>query len=330
MTVSSLYGHVDSVLWIGCLALAGFFLLGMLVQMSRKTFREGLPAFWFLLRVGVIALLLAPLAQLADQSSAAALLIGCAVLAVLPAFQRAVWPAAVWSVLIPGAGLALLSFSLWRAAWLPAAALIGLTVAQRFAYNAGELNAASPFRSQRVAYFQSIALMAVAMLALGHGAAAGFDSEELSVVSDHVSLSVVAFIWLVVLAARHVRSLSLPGTAAPAGAEPELEPGSSWSWLLDPQLRLVAFTGREQELARLTSWAGRRDAMRLALVTGPGGRGLTAGARSGGERDQGKARARRRTRGRPDGPEHRGARRAVVRQEARPAGIEGQAPVAQG
>ena len=187
-------------------------------------------------------------------------------------------------------GLALLSFTLWHLTWLPAAVLIGLTVVQRFVYNAGELNTASPFRSQRVAYFQSIALMAVAMLVLGHGAAAGFDSEELSVVSDHVSLSVVAFIWLVVLTARHVRNVPLAATAARApvttgpprvtdlAANPGEEAGAvpaSWSWMLDPNLRLVAFTGRGTELAALTSWAGRRDAMRLALVTGPGGGGKT-------------------------------------------------------
>lgn len=279
VTAAGLYGHIDSAIWIVCLVLAGLLLAGMLLQMSRKSFKEGFPAFWFLLRVGLVALLLAPLARLADQSAATTLLVGCALIAILVT-QRSVWPVAAWSVVVPGAALALWSFALWRLTWLPAAALIGLTVILRFGYNAGELNTVSPFRSQRVAYFQSIALISIAMLALGHGAVAGyFDSEELSTVSDHVSLSIVAITWLIVLTARHAGDAlksaeKSAGEADEAGGEADEVP-ASWSWLLDPALRLVAFTGRVPELAALTDWAQRRDARRLALVTGPGGYGKT-------------------------------------------------------
>jgi hypothetical protein len=302
VTAAGLYGHVDSAIWITCFVLAGFLLCGMLIQGFRKGVRDGFPAVWFLLRAGVVALLLAPIARLADQPSATAILAGCAVAAVLLTFQRSTWPTAVWSVIAAGAALALWSFALWRLTWVPAAAMLGLTVIQRFVYNAGELNTASPFRSQRVAYFQTIALLSVAMLALGHGAAAGyFDSEELSSVSDRVSLSVVAVIWLIVLTAQQARvTLAKKGAVGEAGLEgaapgPGERPGrpritdrvragsgseaedlpASWSWMLNPELGLVTFIGREAELEILTAWAARRDAAGLRLVTGPGGSGKT-------------------------------------------------------
>jgi hypothetical protein len=306
VTASGLYGHVDSVIWIACLGLAAFFLMGMLIQGFRKDVRGAFPLIWFLLRVGAVAALLAPIARLADHSSATALLTGCAVVAVLLTFKRDAWPIAVWSVIVAGAALSVWSYALWRLAWLPAALMLGLTVIQRFGFNAGELNAPSPYRAQRVAYFQCIALLSIAMLALGHGAAPRyFESEQLASVSDRISLSVVAIIWLIMLTAQQVRdALGKKGTgtaalvaAGPAAmpeprgrhARPLIEEPSaagpvatgengtpaSWSWMLSPELELVPFIGRETELAMLTAWCARSDALRLRVITGAGGIGKT-------------------------------------------------------
>jgi hypothetical protein len=306
VTASGLYGHVDYVIWIGCLGLAAFFLLGMLIQGFRKDVRGAFPLIWFLLRVGTVAALLAPIARLADHSSATALLTGCAVVAVLLTFKRDAWPTAVWSVIVAGAALSVWSYALWRLAWLPAALMLGLTVIQRFGFNAGELNSPSPYRAQRVAYFQCIALLSIAMLALGHGAAPRyFESEQLSSVADRMSLSVVAIIWLIMLTAQQVReamgkkdtgtaALVAVGPAAvpePTGqhARPSIEEPSaasaaaagengtstSWSWMLEPELELVPFIGREPELATLTAWCARSDAIRLRVITGAGGSGKT-------------------------------------------------------
>jgi tetratricopeptide (TPR) repeat protein len=311
VTASGLYGHVDSVIWIACFVLAALLLFGMLIQGFRKDVRDGFTAVWFLLRVGAVAALLAPIARLADHSSATALLTGCAVIAVLLTFRRSAWPTAVWSVIIAGAALSLWSFVLWRLTWLPAAAMVGLTVIQRFGFNAGELNSASNYRPQRVAYFQCIALLSIAMLTLGHGAVAGtFDSEQVSAVSDRMSLSVIAIIWLIMLTVQQVRNaqgnkaaVSVAGgaagnaggppedvpevrgqhesahvkvqSAASSGAATENGTPASWSWLLDPELALVPFIGREKELATLSAWCEQADAASLRLVTGPGGIGKT-------------------------------------------------------
>lgn len=306
VTASGLYGHVDYVIWIGCLGLAAFFLIGMLIQGFRKDVRGAFPLIWFLLRVGTVAALLAPIARLADHSSATALLTGCAVVAVLLTFKRDSWPTAVWSVIVAGAALSVWSYALWRLAWLPAALMLGLTVIQRFGFNAGELNAPSPYRPQRVAYFQCIALLSIAMLALGHGAAPRyFESEQLSSVADRMSLSVVAIIWLIMLTAQQVReAVGKKGTgtaalvavgpaavpeprgrhagplieepsAAGAAATGENGTSASWSWMLEPELELVPFIGREPELATLTAWCARSDALRLRVITGAGGSGKT-------------------------------------------------------
>jgi len=306
VTAAGLYGHVDSVIWVACLGLAAVFLLGMLIQGFRKDVRDGFPIIWFLLRVGAVAALLAQIARLADHSSATALLTGCAVIAVLLTFQRNTWPTAVWSVIVVGAALSVWSYALWRLTWLPAALMLGLTVIQRFGFNAGELNAPSPYRAQRVAYFQCIALLSIAMLALGHGAAPGyFESEQLSSVADRMSLSVVAIIWLIMLTAQQVRDAlkknradaaalagggvtAIPGpsgrharpvvdeqSAASLAATGDNDSPASWSWRLNPELELVPFVGREPELATLTAWCAVRDAGRLRLVTGPGGSGKT-------------------------------------------------------
>jgi hypothetical protein len=306
VTAAGLYGHVDYVIWVVCFALAGLLLFGMLIQGFRKDIRDGFKGVWFLLRVGAVAALLAPIARLADHSSATALLTGCAVVAVLLTFKRDSWPTAVWSVIVAGAALSLWSYALWRLTWLPAALMLGLTVIQRFGFNAGELNTPSPYRPQRVAYFQCIALLSIAMLALGHGAAPRyFESDQLSSVADHMSLSVVAIIWLIMLTAQQVRDalgkkstgvaelvaadpaaapepagrharplIKEPSAASPVATSENVTP-TSWSWMLDPELELVPFIGREPELAMLTAWCASSDAMRLRVVTGAGGTGKT-------------------------------------------------------
>ncbi len=306
VTAAGLYGHVDYVVWVACLVLAAFLLIGMLIQGFSKYVRGAFPVIWFLIRVGAVAALLAPITRLADHSSATALLTGCAVVAVLLTFQRSSWPTAVWSVIVVGAALSVWSYALWRLAWLPATLMLGLTVIQRFGFNAGELNTPSPYRAHRVAYFQCIALLSIAMLALGHGAAPGyFESDQLSSVADRMSLSVIAIIWLIMLTAQQVRDAlkkNRPSAAAliagsPAGVpEPtgrQARPVSgvpsaasfaemsdsvsstSWAWMLNPDLELVPFIGRKAELAMLTAWCAHSDAVRLRLVTGPGGSGKT-------------------------------------------------------
>ena len=52
-------------------------------------------------------------------------------------------------------------------------------------------------------------------------------------------------------------------------------PPMGWARLLDPRHEIVAFIGREAELASLVSWCGNRSSERLRLVTGPGGVGKT-------------------------------------------------------
>jgi hypothetical protein len=187
----------------------------------------------------------------------------------------------VWSAIVIGGVLALLSLALWHAPWLPAAALLSLTILLRFVYNPGKLYYPDEYRPNRVAYFQAISLLSVAMLALGHGAATGyFESEALSTVSDHVALSVVAAIWLVMLVRQKPREAAPETTAGEDGNAtgedvPAAEPPRSWAWLLEPNQALVSFTGREEELAALLAWCEDGQAEALRLVTGPGGIGKT-------------------------------------------------------
>jgi hypothetical protein len=292
VSASAIYGHVEVVIWAVSLGLAAAVLLGMMINiMNKKERRDVIPALWFLIRVGLLAFVLAPVARLADHSYATFLLTACAVVVILLTFKRETVPPAVWSAVLAGGALALWSLALWRATWLPAAALLGLTVLQRFFYNAGEINRPDKYRVHRISYFQSISLVAVAMLALGHGAADGyFESEELSKVSDRVALSVIAVIWLVMLIARQVpRSPALQGLRAEVARPGDNRSGNaaedddplrelsrqSWAWLLDPQRALLSFTGRQAELAALLAWCEDEHAARLRLMTGPGGVGKT-------------------------------------------------------
>ena len=292
VSASAIYGHVEVVIWATSFGLVAVFLLGTLINvMDKKVRREAVPVIWFLIRVGLLAFVLAPVARLADHSYATFLLTACAVVVILLTFKREILPPAVWSAVLAGGALALWSLALWHATWLPAAALVGLTVLQRFVYNAGEINRPDSYRVNRISYFQSISLVSVAMLALGHGAATGyFESDALSSVSDRVALSVVAVIWLVMLIARQKPgSLVLRGVIADAMHSGENKAGNetgdddaarellhhSWAWLLDPQRALLSFIGREVELAALHAWCEDERAGRLRLMTGPGGIGKT-------------------------------------------------------
>ena len=206
ITASGIFGHVDTVIWEACLGLAAVLLAGMPIQGFDKDVRDGFKGIWFLIRVGLFAIALAPVLKMADHSYATFVLAGCAVLAIMITARGDARPDAVWSVIIVGGALALWSLLIWRTSGLPAAAMLSLTILQRFVYNAGDLNDRGEHRPNRVAYFQAISLLSVAMLALGHGAATGyFESDDFSTVSDRVSLSVVAAIWLVMLVARQRR-----------------------------------------------------------------------------------------------------------------------------
>ncbi|MGA8455760.1 MAG: hypothetical protein WB800_10175 [Streptosporangiaceae bacterium] len=280
-TASEIFGHVESELWRASFAGAVLLLFGLIFvnKRERAGVRRGI---WFLCRVGLLALALAPIARLADHSFATALLGACAVTPFLLA-DRGRRPAAVWSVVLTAAALSVWSLVLWRIAWIPAAAVLGLTILLRFAVNAGDLNKTKDKRrANRIAYFQSLALLSAGMLVLGHGAAPGFFySDALSTVTDHISLSIVAVVWVVLLVHKQLEA----GRDDPDrnGASRFLEPKAdgeaglpaSWSWMLDPELELVAFLGRKQELEDLTAWASRRDAARLRLITGQGGSGKT-------------------------------------------------------
>lgn len=294
-SASAIFGHAETVIWAVSLGLAAFFGLGLLFQFSKKDARDTWPMLWFLLRVGVLAFLFAPVARLADHSYATFTLTACAVVVVLVTFGRDVLPTVVWSATLAGGALALWSLALWRATWVPAAALVCVTILQRFVYNAGELNKPDKYRRNRIAYFQAVSLVAVGMLALGHGAATGFfESEDLSSVSDRISLSVVAVIWLVILIAGQKDAATAPEGAGAEAGKPGAHAGEkaaaddagedqaaeewqsvTWAWLLDPRRALVRFLGREDELAALLAWCEDESAVPLRLVTGAGGIGKT-------------------------------------------------------
>jgi hypothetical protein len=280
-TASEIFGHVESELWRASFAGAALLFFGLIFvnKGDRPGVRRGI---WFLCRVGLLALALAPIARLADHSFATALLGACAVTPFLLA-DRGRRSAAVWSVVLTAAALSVWSLILWRIAWIPAAAVLGLTILLRFAVNAGDLNKTKDKRrASRIAYFQSLALLSAGMLVLGHGAAPGFFySDVLSTVTDRVSLSIVAVVWVVLLVHKQLEAgRDDPGRS---GSSRFLEPKAdgaaglpaSWSWMLDPELKLVGFLGRKQELEGLTAWASRRDAARLRLITGQGGSGKT-------------------------------------------------------
>jgi tetratricopeptide (TPR) repeat protein len=295
VSASAIFGHTETVVWEVSLGLAAFFGLGLLIQFSKKDARDAWPMLWFLLRVGVLAFLFAPVARLADHSYATFTLTACTVVVVLVTFGRDRLPTVVWSAILAGGALALWSLALWRATWVPAAALVCLTILQRFVYNAGELNKPGKYRRNRIAYFQAVSLVAIGMLALGHGAAAGFfESEDLSSVSDRISLSVVAVIWLVILIAGQKDAATAPAGAVAQAGKPGAHAGEkaaaddageddaaeewqsvTWAWLLDPRRALVRFLGREDELAALLAWCEEEPAVPLRLVSGAGGIGKT-------------------------------------------------------
>lgn len=287
ITASEIFAHVEWLVWRGAIALAVLILIGLIgaTKADRHSVFRGM---WFLCRVGLLALALAPVARLADHSFATPLLGACAVAAFL-LVNREYRSAAVWSVVLVAAALSVWSLVLWHAGWIPAAVILGFTIVLRFGVNAGDLNKNEDGRRPyRIAYFQSLALLSVGMLALGHGAAPGyFDTDALSTVTDRVSLSIVAVIWTVLLVNKQLRAESRARASsdepdgrgakrlltATTGGDAGLP--ASWPWMLNPALGLVAFLGRKQELAVLTGWVTGRDAARVLLVTGPGGSGKT-------------------------------------------------------
>lgn len=198
-TVTEVFGNVYSNAWVGCAAFMLVFLF--LIVAWEGVFKSQL--LWgsrMLFRISVLAFLLAPVVRLADHPYAMFLLTAC-VIPVLFLADRERQPTLVWSALIVGGALSLWSLILFRAEWIPAAAVIGLTVLQRFVFNAGkDLNTKDGQQNNRIAYLQAIALLSTGMLALGHGSANGsVEPDALSVVADRVALSVTAMLWLVLL-----------------------------------------------------------------------------------------------------------------------------------
>ncbi|MGO9082582.1 MAG: hypothetical protein ACLQDY_26745 [Streptosporangiaceae bacterium] len=211
VSTSGIYGHTESVVWGTGLGIAVVLIVGILITRSSL----GGPVIAFCLRVAAFAFLLAPLARLADHSYATFLLTACVVACVVLIFKGRAQPDAVWSVVAAGGLLSLWSFVLWRTEWLPAAVMLCLTIFQRFIYNAGSLNDENRYRANRIAYFQAIALAAVAVLALGHGAAPGyFESDALSSIADRIAMSLVAAIWLVMLVSRQGPAIAPASGAA--------------------------------------------------------------------------------------------------------------------
>jgi hypothetical protein len=198
-TVTEVFGNVYSDAWVGCaaFALVFLFLIAGWEGVLKKQLRWG---SWMLFRIAVLAFLLAPVVRLADHPYAMFLLVACVIPALFLA-HRQYQPTLVWSTLLVGGALSVWSLVIFRTEWIPAAAVIGFTVLQRFVFNAGkELNTRDDRQGNRIAYLQAIALLSTGMLALGHGAANGyFQSDSWSVVGDRVALSVVAMLWLVLL-----------------------------------------------------------------------------------------------------------------------------------
>jgi hypothetical protein len=90
VTASGIFGHVDTVVWATALGLSVITFFGMLLQGFRKDVRDGFKVIWFLLRVGLFALALAPVLRMADHSYATFVLAGCAVLVVMVTSRREV------------------------------------------------------------------------------------------------------------------------------------------------------------------------------------------------------------------------------------------------
>jgi hypothetical protein len=226
-TVAEVFGNVYFALWVGCAAFA-LVSLWMVVGFGGHFKSQLLWASWLLFRISLLAFLLASAVRLADHSYGMFLLAAC----VIPALFLAdleYRPTLVWSVLIVGGALSLWSLILFRLEWIPAAAVIGFTALQRFAFNAGkDLNTQDDEQTKRIAYLQAIALLSTGMLALGHGAINGyFQSDALSVVADRVALSVIAMLWLVILISpqglrreKKAAATSTPNSPAPAPSPP--------------------------------------------------------------------------------------------------------------
>jgi hypothetical protein len=203
LTVSGIYGHVESIVWGPSLIIAVLVFLGVVFGEGNHHWAAARKFSWLMLRVSIFALVLIPVTRLADHSFATFLLAGCAIMAFFLTLKRESLSAAVWPTVVMGVALSVWSLLLWHTTWVPAAAIVGSTILQRFVFNAGPDLNEGEHKANRIAYFQALGLLSVAMLAVQHGAPSGyFETDALSTVTDRVALSVVAVIWLVLLAAQ--------------------------------------------------------------------------------------------------------------------------------
>jgi hypothetical protein len=231
LTVSGVYGHAESMVWGPSLIIAVLVFLGIVFGEGRHDWAGARKFSWLMLRVSIFALVLIPVTRLADHSFSTFLLAGCAIIAFSVTLKRESLPAAVGSAVVMGVALSGWSLLLWHTTWVPPATVVAFTILQRFVFNAGPDLNEGEHKANHVAYFQALGLLSVAMLAVEHGAPSGyFETDALSTVADRVALSVVAVIWLVLLAAQDrkkppaAHDASTPTTAASTPESPTSVP----------------------------------------------------------------------------------------------------------
>jgi hypothetical protein len=219
-SVGSIFVHGETIVWISSFTLGAVLLFGSVFADKGSDRRQVLRWAWFFGRLGAVAALLVPIGRLADSPLAAFSLVASFALAA-SLLVDAEWRSTMaWLIVSTGTAVAIVSYALWEVdAYVPAVIVVLFTVLNRFAWNAEPLNdETDPRRFNRIAWFQGLALLAVALLVLDHGAAPGyFATSALSSSGDRIGLSVVAVLWVLYLAnqdavKRKRRTLALPAS----------------------------------------------------------------------------------------------------------------------
>jgi len=177
---------------------------------------------WFLLRVALLAWLFMLLLPAVDHSYSVLLLAADAILICAFLVDRESRPAVVRAIASASILLVLWGLFIWHSAWLPPFALLLFDIFQRFVWDATALNVQDRWHSNRLAFFQGLILLSLAVLVLDHGAVhAYFATDEFSKVSDRVGISVISMLWLVQLVVAEIRQTTgarIAGEGAPVSA----------------------------------------------------------------------------------------------------------------
>ena len=215
VSIAGIFGHGIDIIALYSAGFIVFLLIGAIFNavFLRDNVKGLGRVMWLLVPIAVIAIAFVPIIEAASHASAA-LLVGAGALPALLLMDNSTERNEMIRTFV--LALVLLgcwSYAVWHYDWLPPFAVLAATIVWRFLIDAGGLDELDEqTRLRRIAAFLALGLLGLGMLVVNHDSQGGLlDSASFAEVTDRIAVAVVAPIWLVHYAVRHVASTRLGG-----------------------------------------------------------------------------------------------------------------------